>query len=396
MGIRVTGIAAIIAMSACTGGYVVDGSGNQWTPASDGSPLASAVVTFANSSGSYQVWTKPSSTVTEFSFDPYASAMYTGTYQTNDDAIIPSGTYTVSVAADHVWQVGNVAVDNANQCPYSDEYTGQSPIDCQLFQLQLLGCNQSPKAPYQSGNVTVVQLAQTNSGQCGPRSCSKKVVDVAGSYFTNPVISEVYVNCGIDAPGGCKTSPNTGMWAALSNSTPFWSRMVEYAAGVGSYGGSYSPTELLLPQIVTDQDIEAVLPAAIQAGWIKSPYSFLSYQQPAIFIFYLPSTSCAGNCDGSSHHVSFYGSDGQLYNVALIAGYSDAQTQNSVAAHEIAEAVTDVNDYNPGCGTNTGCGWNEKSTNEGEIADLCASNGNDVIDGFDVAKIWSQARCTCL
>jgi hypothetical protein len=58
--------------------------------------------------------------------------------------------------------------------------------------------------------------------------------------------------------------------------------------------------------------------------------------------------------------------------------------------------VTDVNDYNPGCGTNTGCGWNERSTNEGEIADLCSGAGNDTIDGFNVAKVWSQAQCKCL
>jgi hypothetical protein len=382
--------------AACTGGFITRQNGNQWTPSGDGSPLTSGVVTFSGSGGTYQVWTKPGSGVTEFSFDPYASSIYTGNYNTNDNVIIPPGTYTVTVADNYVWQANNVTVNDGQACPYSDEYTGQSNIDCQLFQFELMNCGVTPSPPYQSGNLTIVELAQLNSGQCGARSCSHDVKDVSGSFFTNPVITEIYASCSLDPPAGCTQSPNTGMWSSLSNSTAFWSRMVEYGAGSGSYGGSYELNQFLIPQIVTDSYVEELLPAAIQEGYVKSPFSYLSYANPAVFVLYLPSTGCAGQCDGTSHHFSFLGSDGQLYNVAIIAGYSSAQTQNAVAGHEVAEAVTDVNDYNPGCGTNTGCGWNEPSTNEGEIADLCSGNAPDTINGFNVAQLWSQAQCKCL
>jgi hypothetical protein len=392
LGVPAVGLSMLL--TACTAGFITRQNGSNWTPSGDGSPLTSGVVTFSNGSGTYQVWTKPFDGLTSFSFDPYAGAIYTGNYNTNNSVYVPKGTYTISVADNYVWQATGVAVDGTQVCPYSDSYTGQSNIDCELFQFVLLNCGVSPRAPYKSGNTTVVELAQQNSGQCGPRSCSHNVKNVANSFFTNPSIVEVYASCSLDPPAGCKQSPNTGLWSSLSNSTAFWSRMVEYGAGSGSYVGSYERNQFLIPQVVSDSDIEQMLPLAIQLGYIKSPYSYLSYSNPAVFVIYLPSTGCAGACDGTSHHWSFTGSDGQLYNVALIAGYSDPQTQNAVAGHEMAEAVTDVNDYDKGCGTNTGCGWNEPSTNEGEIADLCS--GTDTINGFNVSQVWSQAQCTCL
>lgn len=387
-------IAIMVSMTGCTAGFITKADGSQWTPASDGSKLQSAVVTFSNSSNAYQVWTRPTSVATEFSYDLYASPKYTGNYLTNRHLEIPAGTYTVSVGANHLWQASNVKVDDRQTCPYSDAYTGASPIDCQLFQLDLLGCNQAPKAPYKSGNVTVVQLAQKNSGQCGTQVCKNHVVDYAGAYFTDPAVTEVYVGCNASSPAGCKMAPNTGLWAKMSSSNQFWSEMVEYGAGVGSYHGAYKLTQLAVPQVVSDDVIASDLLTAIKNKWVKSPYTYLDMQHPAVFVVYLPSTGCAGSCTGGSHHFPFLGPDGQLYNVALIRGYANADLQDEVATHEMEEAVTDPKRGKLRCGVNTGCGWNEPGVNQSEISDLCG--GYDVIDGFHVARLWSQDRCGCL
>jgi hypothetical protein len=392
-----TTLIASAALTACTGGFITQQNGSQWTPADDGSTLNAAVVTFSNATATYQVWTTSNSEKTSFSFDPGAAAMTTGTEQTNNSTTIAKGNYAVTVASDHVWKAPNVAVNNGNVCPFDDYYNGESTY-CQLFQFELLDCNVVAQAPYQSGDFTVVQMAQTNSGQCGPRSCQYDVVDVAKSFVSNPAIAEVYVGC--NGAAGCTTAPNTGLVSSVTDasaaSTAFWSRMVEYGAGVASYGNAYNLTQYSFPKVVSDSFIESTLPAAISAGYIKAPSSISGPGNHAMFVIYLPSTSCAGACGGSSHHWQFSDGSGNYYNVALIAGYSSASAQDAAASHEIAEATTDVNDYDPGCGTNTGCGWNVKGMYEGEIADLCEDNGTDTIAGHSVAKVWSQAQCACL
>jgi hypothetical protein len=383
---------AAAAMTSCTGGYITTQSGAQWTPAIDGSGLKHGVVTFSNASGTYQIWSNSNSTDTVFSWDMYAPTKYTGNYETQQQTQVPNGKYTVTVADNYLWKATGVVVDNTVACPYDDYYTGQSGIECQLFQLDLLNCGVKAKAPYVSGSFTVVEMNQQNSGQCGPRSCVHNVVNVGNSYFTDPKIVEVYVGCTPGLPG-CTVAPNTGLWATLSNSTGFWSRMVEYNAGSGSYGGAYSITSFPVPTNVSDSDAFNLLQLGIATGQVKSPYTFLDFAHPTIFVMYLPSTSCSGTCDGTSHHFWTTGSDGQIYDIALMAPYTPSSYQDAVATHEVSEATTDVDDYNPGCGTNTGCGWNDPGN--GEIVDLCGSL-TETIQGYNVAQVWSQRQCTCL
>src|ERR1700733_1845693 len=174
---------ASVAMTACTAGMVTQQNGAQWTPADDGSPLTSAVVTFSNASASYQVWTTTNSEMTSFSFDPNAASMSNGNYQTNNNTIVSPGTYTATLAANHVWKA-NVTVNDGQACPFTDYYTGAS-TDCEVFQFQLLNCGVAAQPPSQSGDLTVVQLAQ----ECGVPRCPFNVTDVACSFDTNPAIT---------------------------------------------------------------------------------------------------------------------------------------------------------------------------------------------------------------
>lgn len=375
----------------CTAGFITNQDGSQWTPAN---PAGAGVVTISGGGTSYQVWTDQAQSDTFFSFDPTTSERTSGNYVVNNDVVIPQGTYNFTVSDGRVWNAYGVSVNNTNACPFTDYWTGDN-TDCQLFQLELLNCGVKPVPPYVSGNSTVVQLARTDSA-CQFTCTAHNVKDVAGAFFINPQIEEVYWGCPPGAPGGCAASPSTGVWAALSSSTPFWSRMVEYGTGSGAYGGAYSDTPSGVTTYVTDAQIKTALLAELASGKIKT---IPNMANPAIFVIYLPTTSCTSldgrtcNTAEGAHHW-FFENNGEGYTFAVIDGSTSASFLDAAATHEVAEAATDFNDYGPGCGTNTGCGWNEPNTNEGEIADLCGNN--ETIAGHTVAQVWSQSSCTCL
>jgi hypothetical protein len=378
----------------CTGGFITNQDGSQWLPASPpGSTVNTGVVTIANGSGSYQVWAGVNQSDTIFSFDPGAPREFAGNYTINNNVQIPDGTYTFTVADTHVWQASGVTISNGGACPYGDYWNGQNTY-CQLFQLQLLNCGVQPVPPYPSGNVTVVQLAQ----QCGPTCTVHDVKDVQGSFLVNPVIEEIYWGCPPGAGNGCQTSPNTGAWPALASETKFWSRMVEYGVGNGSYGGSFSDTPAGVGKFVSDAQIQTALLAELANGKVKSPYTTLNQTNAVIFVIYLPTTSCTSangtSCNNEGAHHSSFKVNGQEIFFAVVDGSTDLNTLDAAATHEVEEAATDADPYNPGCGTNTGCGWNEPSTHQGEIGDLCSNN--DSINGHSVAQVWSQTRCSCL
>jgi hypothetical protein len=291
--------AAAAATVGCTGGFITNQDGSQWQPSSPpGSTVNTGVVTISNGSSSYQVWAGKNGSDTIFSFDPAAPREFSGTFTINDNVEIPNGAYTFSVADTHLWQVSGVTIDNGVACPYSDYWTGQSGAYCQLFQLDLLGCGVKPLPPYTSGNVTVVQVPLIGP-QCGPSCTAHDVQDVKGSFLVNPVIEEIYWGCPPGAPKGCQTSPDTNVWPMLASETQFWSRMVEYGVGNGSYGGSFNDVPAGVGTYVTDGQVQSALLAELASGKVTAPYKTLDQAHGVIFVVYLPTTSC-GSASGTA------------------------------------------------------------------------------------------------
>jgi hypothetical protein len=156
----------------------------------------------------------------------------------------------------------------------------------------------------------------------------------------------------------------------------------DYGVGRGSYlDGWVDP--VALPGVITDQQIEMEVAAAIAAGRLRPPDANRLY-----FVFVEPGVEVV-TADGSnsvtdfwSYHSDFAGPTGAPVSYAVVPyldggsgtlpGLTPFQTVTEVSSHELAEAVTDPFGNNVGVAAWYDGSWRDPNTGQrgGEIADI--------------------------
>jgi MYXO-CTERM domain-containing protein len=258
--------------------------------------------------------------------------------------------------------------------------------------------------------------------------------DVSGSslisYFGGPVISNVHVVAvdwtdtidptNVVDPVVSSTLP--GFFATVTTS-PYFSWLAEYSTtglssnpqtiGYGTFdttgpgpGGTYIITPVInTTKTVDDSDIAAELNYQIEKGLLPAPQKdaksgtcnslYVVDFPPTIEITLGGTSFCTTFC---GYHNSFhYAAAGVDIPYSVHPDLSscsgckvdptDLESSESVHSHELVEATTDPNPESTAAWT---------SYPAGEVADVCASDADGVISGYDVQPIWSNANGACI
>jgi hypothetical protein len=212
------------------------------------------------------------------------------------------------------------------------------------------------------------------------QDCSNNVIPGDQTAIANARVFNIYW-------GKYWTDPSTGKPLAdfldqaamtLWDDPMFYTPLIQYGAGFGSFAGSYTQDSNPAADIwglVADSDIPALIDSLITDGKIPSGDPNL------IYVVYLPQGD-VDNCITSTGGRHAYTSN---YPWAVINGNASKNSDLTVTtSHEIAEAITDP--YYSSWGNHT---------NEREIGDLC--NGQPTtLDGYTTQLLWSNENCGCV
>ena len=113
---------------------------------------------------------------------------------------------------------------------------------------------------------------------------------MSNAYFTNPVITEIYAPCGLDAPTGCKMAPNTGEWRPRE-----LDRVLVSHGRIrrGRHRRVTIPNQIVTAKRPCLDSWRRVLPLPPSRENGELPFAKMSYSSPAIFVI-TPKTDCAG------------------------------------------------------------------------------------------------------
>ena len=178
----------------------------------------------------------------------------------------------------------------------------------------------------------------------------------------------------------------------------------------GSFGGTFTLTPTNRATVLSETAVIAELRAALQSGALPAPDRDAQGVVNALYLVNFPENivlkdaniqSCRDYC---AYHDSFpYGgadvpfavlpaiAGGCLYGCGNHQDPFDIATSN--ASHELVESVTD-----PAVGATSRLerpvAWTDE--NQGEIADICENGPDEMLDGYWVARQWSNRWKACV
>jgi hypothetical protein len=186
-----------------------------------------------------------------------------------------------------------------------------------------------------------------------------------------------------------------------------WETLAEYGVGPGSFEGwtrvateRFFPPGSVVDGRITVEDFEelarAYMPASSRgAGFPRGGAEASLAPDATAYVFFLPkgvdvtlgqrgSYTYATCIDALGYH-RFNGREPY----AVIGGCAKART-GFIVSHEVAEMAT---------APIVGQGWQsaeDLAKSGGEVADLCKGRGPAVVEGWSVARLWSNAHGGCV
>jgi len=200
--------------------------------------------------------------------------------------------------------------------------------------------------------------------------------DFWGSYWQQLQPADVGSD---EAPtvDGAQDELNT--WDRLLNQGPInvLQRLTEYGIGAPIMSDVMVIDNVNVVNSFVDATVGDELNAEIQRGDIAAP----SVDGETLYVVVLPpnvlSAYMIAQGAGGYHSWATYGTT--KYAFAIVKFRDDI-----ALSHEIYEAVTDPGD---------GSGYIERNSGK-EIGDFCKQS-SEIINGYNVQKVWSQAACQC-
>jgi hypothetical protein len=246
-----------------------------------------------------------------------------------------------------------------------------------------------------------------------PTVASAHLVYYGGKVLSNVKVVQVLYGSGtyISGISGSGSGTMAGFYQAVTNST-YIDMLTQYNTPSQKIGrGSYSKSVQITPSAsrnkatISDASIEAEIAAQIKSGVLPAP------DANTVYMINFPkgkkiSMGGSGSCASGgfcAYHSTFKNGTTEIYYGVLPdmgsgsgcdvgCGSNNAfARQTSVASHELIESITD-----PEVGLATSLGpplaWYDNTN--GEIGDICNSDGS--ITGYTVQTEWSNKAGACV